>query len=262
MNGLGYPRRGLHGRVVGDLGLRIVAGAWPSGAPLPNEDELAAELGVSRTVVREAIKVLQAKGLVEVKPRTGTRVRPRRAWHLLDADVVAWQFADMERGEDLRELYEIRSTIETTAARLAAERRTDEQLSEIDAHQRRIAAAAAEPIALRAAELDFHDAIVDGRPELAAVARRRDDPRCTRGRRRPARTRPKWSTRRCSAPRWQRRSAPAIPTRPKRRCARSSRSAGGGSSAGTSHGRNVNDRAVRAGPLGCVELRRDRACTR
>jgi DNA-binding FadR family transcriptional regulator len=138
-----------------------VAGTWPSGAPLPNEDELAAELGVSRTVVREAIKVLQAKGLVEVKPRTGTRVRPRRSWHLLDADVVAWQFADMERGEDLRELYEIRATIESAAARLAAERRTEEQLSEIDALQRRIEAAVAEPLAFRAAELDFHDAVVD-----------------------------------------------------------------------------------------------------
>jgi DNA-binding FadR family transcriptional regulator len=67
----------------------------------------------------------------------------------------------MERGEDLRELYEIRATIETTAARLAAERRTEAQLSEIDAHQRRIEAAAAEPIALRAAELDFHDAVVE-----------------------------------------------------------------------------------------------------
>ena len=88
-------------------------------------------------------------------------MRPRRSWHLLDADVVAWQFADMERGEDLRELYEIRATIETTAARLAAERRTEAQLSEIDAHQRRIEAAAAEPIAFRAAELDFHDAVVE-----------------------------------------------------------------------------------------------------
>jgi DNA-binding FadR family transcriptional regulator len=128
---------------------------------MPNEDHLAAELGVSRTVVREAIKVLQAKGLVEVKPRTGTRVRPRRSWHLLDADVVAWQFADMERGEDMRELYEIRATIEATAARLAAERRTEEQLDEIEAHQRRIEAASAEPMALRAADLDFHGAVVD-----------------------------------------------------------------------------------------------------
>ena len=161
MNDLGYPRRGLHGRVVNELGRRIVAGAWSTGAPLPNEDDLAAELGVSRTVLREAIKVLQAKGLVEVRPRTGTRVRPRRSWHLLDADVVAWQFADMERGEDMRELYEIRATIEATAARLAAERRTEEQLCEIEAHQRRIEAASAEPIALRAADFDFHGAVVE-----------------------------------------------------------------------------------------------------
>jgi GntR family galactonate operon transcriptional repressor len=155
------PRRGLHGRVVNELGMRIVGGAWEVGTPLPNEDELATELGVSRTVVREAIKALQAKGLIEVRPKTGTRVRPRRGWHLLDADVVAWQFADMERAEDLRELYEVRSSIASAAARLAAARRTDEQLAEIEAHQRRIDAAAHEPLARRNAELDFHAAVVD-----------------------------------------------------------------------------------------------------
>ena len=141
--------------------MRIVGGAWEGGAPLPNEDELAAELGVSRTVVREAIKALQAKGLVEVRPKTGTRVRPRRAWHLLDADVVAWQFADMERADDLRELYEVRASIAAAAARLAATRRTTGQLTEIEAQHRRIDAASAEPLAKRLADLDFHAAVVD-----------------------------------------------------------------------------------------------------
>jgi GntR family galactonate operon transcriptional repressor len=158
---LGYPRRGLHGRVVDELGRLIVGGRWSAESSLPNEDELAAEFGVSRTVVRESIKVLQAKGLVEVRPRTGTRVRARRAWHLLDADVVRWQFADMERGEDLRELHEVRSTIGATAARLAAGRHTAGQLSEIEANERRVEAAWAEPVARRAAELDFHGAVVD-----------------------------------------------------------------------------------------------------
>jgi GntR family transcriptional regulator, galactonate operon transcriptional repressor len=139
--------------------MRIVGGTWTSGTHLPNEEELAADLGVSRTVVREAIKALQAKGLVEVRPRTGTRVRPRRAWHLLDADIVTWQFADMERAEDLRELYEVRASIASAAARLAATRRTDEQLAEMEAHHRRIEAAAAEPLARQNAELDFHDAV-------------------------------------------------------------------------------------------------------
>jgi DNA-binding FadR family transcriptional regulator len=161
MTDLGYPRRGLHGRTVNELGRRIVGGIWPSGTSLPNEDDLAGELGVSRTVVREAIKVLQAKGLVDVRPKTGTRVRSRRAWHLLDADVVGWQFAEMQRGEDLRELFEIRATVEVAAARLAAERCTTEQLSEIDAHRRRVELASAEPLAFRAAELNFHAAVVD-----------------------------------------------------------------------------------------------------
>jgi len=157
---LGYPRRGLHGRVVDQLGRLIVSGRWAAESPLPTEDELAAEFGVSRTVVRESIKVLQAKGLVDVRPRTGTRVRARRAWHLLDADVVRWQFADMERGEDLRELHEVRSTIGAMAARLAAGRHTAGQLSEIEADERRVEAAWAEPAARRAAELDFDGAVV------------------------------------------------------------------------------------------------------
>ena len=144
MNELGFPRRGLHGRVVDELGRRVVGGQWSAGSPLPNEDDLAADLGVSRSVVREAIKVLQAKGLVEVRPKTGTRVRARRAWHLLDADVVGWLYADLERGDelgDLREFHEVRVTIEAAAARLAAGRRTDEQLAEIEANERRVEAA-------------------------------------------------------------------------------------------------------------------------
>jgi DNA-binding FadR family transcriptional regulator len=157
----GPMRRGLHGRVVDELGMRIVGGAWPPGTPLPTEDGLAAGLRVSRTVVREAIKALQAKGLVEVRPKTGTRVRPRRSWHLLDADVALWRFADMEPGKDLRELYEVHSSIAASAARLAATRRTDAQLGEIEAHLRRLDAAVAEPVARRNAELDFHAAVVD-----------------------------------------------------------------------------------------------------
>jgi DNA-binding FadR family transcriptional regulator len=164
VNELGFPRRGLHGRVVDELGRRVVGGQWSAGSPLPNEDDLAADLGVSRSVVREAIKVLQAKGLVEVRPKTGTRVRARRAWHLLDADVVGWLYADLERGDelgDLREFHEVRVTIEAAAARLAAGRRTDEQLAEIEANERRVEAAWAEPVARRAADLDFHSAVVE-----------------------------------------------------------------------------------------------------
>src|SRR5580765_4649539 len=81
---LTYPRRGLHGEVVHTIGVQIVGGELKPGDPLPPEDELIADLAVSRTVLREAVRVLAAKGLVEARPKTGTRVRPRTAWNVLD----------------------------------------------------------------------------------------------------------------------------------------------------------------------------------
>src|SRR4051812_45996852 len=86
-----YPRRGLHGAVVHDIGVRILRGDLRPGDVLPAEEELGGELGVSRTVLREAIKVLAAKRLVESRPKTGTRVLPRGEWNLIDPDVLAWR---------------------------------------------------------------------------------------------------------------------------------------------------------------------------
>ena len=85
---------------------------------------MAAAIGVSRTVLREALKVLAEKGMVESRPRSGTRVRSRSDWNLVDPDVIAWR---REAGPDLeflRDLTEIRLIVETDAARLAAERAT------------------------------------------------------------------------------------------------------------------------------------------
>lgn len=154
-----YPSRGLHGRVVHHLGLRIVGGVYGIGDVLPNEDDLGAELGVSRTVVREAVKVLVGKGLVEVRPKTGTRVRARHSWHLLDPDVLMWQFEDIAAAEDLSELREVQESIGPTAARLAAERHTAQELLSIQAALRRLRAAIMEPEAFHTADLDFHAAI-------------------------------------------------------------------------------------------------------
>src|SRR5438477_494398 len=114
-----YPRRGLHGAVVHAIGVRIVGGELTPGEPLPSEDELTGELAVSRTVLREALKVLAAKGLVEPRPKTGTRVRERRFWNLLDPDVLAWR---LETGSDsdpgfFRDIIELRRIIEPEAAR-------------------------------------------------------------------------------------------------------------------------------------------------
>jgi GntR family transcriptional regulator, galactonate operon transcriptional repressor len=127
-----YPRRGLHGAVVHDIGLRIVQGDLEAGDALPTEDELSGDMEVSRTVLREAIKVLAAKRLVESRPKTGTRVLDRHEWNLLDPDVLAWQ---LEAGLDrrfLEDTLELRGLIEPAAARLAADRARDDEISVLE----------------------------------------------------------------------------------------------------------------------------------
>ena len=156
-----YPRRGLHGAVVHEIGFRIVSGDLAPGEPLPAEEELTGELPVSRTVLREAVKVLAAKGLVESRPKTGTRVRERRFWNLLDPDVLAWR---LETGQDasfLRDIIELRRIIEPEAARLAAERATDEEVRELEKTFREMEAAGSDPDAYLDPDLRFHALILD-----------------------------------------------------------------------------------------------------
>ena len=118
----GFARRGLVPTLVDALGRRIVAGEIGEGDPLPIETELATSFGVSRTVVREAVRVLAAKGLVDSSPMRGTPVRPRACWHLLDPDVLGWWAGIGGAEEILRDIAEIRRIVEPPAARLAAER--------------------------------------------------------------------------------------------------------------------------------------------
>ena len=115
-----------------ELGRRIVAGDFEAGKTLPTESELSTQFNVSRTALREAVKVLTAKGLMESRPRTGTRVRPRSDWHLVDPDVIAWHCMDTPSADFLCDLFEIRLIVEPNAAALAAERRTEEDIREIE----------------------------------------------------------------------------------------------------------------------------------
>lgn len=128
-----YTGRNLHGQVVSELGRRIVSGIYPAEALLPNEEQLCQELDVSRTALREAVKVLAAKGLLESRPRIGTRVRNRELWNLLDPDILAWRCATGADAEFLRHLTELREIIEPAAASLAAASRSPEQLVAIRA---------------------------------------------------------------------------------------------------------------------------------
>ncbi len=154
-------RRGLHRDVVDALGSRIVQGEFPPDTTLPNENELGLGLDVSRTVVREAIKVLASKGLVESRPKTGTRVLPRRHWNLIDPDVLGWQ---LEAGVDetfFGDLSEVRSFIEPRAAQLAAQRRTDEEARHLARLLERLDASSDDLAAYIATDLELHSAILE-----------------------------------------------------------------------------------------------------
>lgn len=156
--GWGYAARGLHGRIVETIGRRIVGGAIPPGGILPRESSLMAEFGASRTSVREAIRVLAAKGLIESRQRLGTRVRPHRAWNLLDPDVLSWQAA--EAPQELTEhLVELRRLIEPPAARLAAARRSGAELAAIEEAFAGMESGMADQTAYYRADLAFHRAL-------------------------------------------------------------------------------------------------------
>jgi len=154
-----YSGRNLHGQVVHELGRRIVGGGCAPGQALPNEEELCRELGVSRTALREAVKVLAAKGLVESKPRVGTRVRPSESWNMLDPDVLAWRCATVSDPRFVLQLTEMREIIEPAAAALAARNRTAAQLGRIEEAFEAMAAATDIERWVEA-DLEFHSAIL------------------------------------------------------------------------------------------------------
>jgi DNA-binding FadR family transcriptional regulator len=151
--------RGLHGQTVETIGGRIIGGEYPPGSAL-HPDHLEQELGVSKTVVREALRVLTAKGLIESRQKRGTSVRPRADWNLLDPDLLRWQGQARPTPEFLENLAEVRGIVEPAGARLAAQRRTDEDLALLRAALAAMAAAA-DTAALVAADLAFHRALLD-----------------------------------------------------------------------------------------------------
>ena len=131
--GNGGRRLNLHAQIVRELGLRILSGAFRPGAALPIESDLGRELGVSRSILREAIKSLAAKGLVTSRPRVGTHVRNPRDWNLLDPDVLAWRYETMPPMDFFRDLFDIRRVVEPAAAELAAEKAQPADLAVLDA---------------------------------------------------------------------------------------------------------------------------------
>lgn len=154
------PTRNLHGHVVHELGQRIVGGELRPGELLPREETLADQMEVSRTALREAMKVLSAKGLVESRPKVGTRVRDPRFWHQLDADVLGWRCALMPTEDFVRKLVEMREVIEPAAAAAAAVRCSVEQLERLDAAYAAMDKAK-DLNAWAEADLAFHEAVLN-----------------------------------------------------------------------------------------------------
>ena len=154
-------RENLHHHIAAHIGRLIAQGTLAPGDVLPNEAMLGAELAVSRTALREAIKVLAAKGLVEVRRKTGTRVRPSPDWHMLDPEVLTWFFAESGGAPvALHDLLELRKAIEPAAAREAATRATAPELLEIQTAFACMEEAASHPTDSVEADLRLHLAIL------------------------------------------------------------------------------------------------------
>jgi len=157
-----YPRRGLHGELVHDIGVRILRGELKPGDSLQMDAEARGET-VSRTVVREAIKVLAAKGLVTARPRTGTQVRERQYWNLLDPDVLAWRLEANPGDDFFVDVLELRRLLEPAAAGLAADRTTPVEIEQLEraVGDMEEAAALDDRDAYLAADLRFHTLILE-----------------------------------------------------------------------------------------------------
>jgi DNA-binding FadR family transcriptional regulator len=175
----------LHAYVVDQIGQRIASGELtPNSKILP--ETLGTEFGVSRTVVREALRDLQAKGMVRPRPKTGTRVLPVTEWNLLDEQVIGWRVRSPARQEQLRELMELRSHVELAAIRSACSVATAADLVELlrccDAMETGLSAG--NLTEFTEADIAFHTALLAASGNLvfrqfsvpfAAVLRARDD---------------------------------------------------------------------------------------
>lgn len=155
-----YSIRSLHGQVANEIAERIMSGEFAPGSILPNEADFSVMLKVSRTALREAIKVLAAKGLLVSRPKIGTRIRPRDHWNMLDPDVLAWQFATSNVAGFADDLFEVRQIIEPAAAAMAAERASPAELSAIDKAYRDMEEAGCDLEASIEPDLRFHLSIL------------------------------------------------------------------------------------------------------
>jgi DNA-binding FadR family transcriptional regulator len=148
-----------HDQIAAILGTEILRGIHRPGDNMPPEPDLIARFQVSRTVMREVMKTLAAKGLVVSKTRIGTRVRDPIHWNYFDVDVLVWRVRIGLDDEFMRSLTEIRRALEPAAASLAAQRRTASDIAHLREYLREMGRSGHSRQSFAEADLDFHLAI-------------------------------------------------------------------------------------------------------
>ena len=158
-------------QVLGELGRRIVGRVYVPDATLPPEAVLLEEFDISRSVLRDAIKSLESKGMVEARQRRGTCVTPRQRWNLLDTQVLDWVAQSGADPQLLIRLTELRLIVEPGACALAAQNADDAAMARIEAAWDRMVESASDPGAFVAADQDFHTALLmaTGNEYLGAI---------------------------------------------------------------------------------------------
>lgn len=162
--------RNYHSYVINEVGRAIVAGEMPVGSGLPGDAEMMSRFGVSRTVLREALKTLEAKGLVEARAKVGTRVLPQSRWNLFDRQVLSWKLESGPSAEFLASARAVRRGLEMLAAREAALHRDGEHVRLLTywLNQRTAMSNQPEPFALAVFEIHRVVAEASGNPFLRA----------------------------------------------------------------------------------------------
>ena len=158
-------------QVASLLGTAILRGDFPTGTNLPGEADLTTRFGVSRTVIREVMKTLAAKGMVVAKTKIGTRVAERVNWNMFDADVLNWRLKIGIDRSFMQSLFEIRQALEPAAASLAAINRSDEDVAKMRAIVAAMRAAGHTHASFAEVDLQLHLAVAaaSGNPFMRAI---------------------------------------------------------------------------------------------
>lgn len=162
----------LHGTIARQLGIAIVSGRYAPGNVLDGEIVSSEQLAVSRAAYREALRILAAKGLIDARPKVGTRINPFSKWNFLDPDVLEWIFDTEPDRRILNALFELRDLVEPAAAALAASRRTVAQLSSLRQALSQMRRHTLATVAGQNADLEFHRTLLQAtqNPFLVSLA--------------------------------------------------------------------------------------------